>query len=260
MTDSTADTERYRVPALDKGLDILELLAATAVGLTQGEIARQLDRTSSEIFRMLFVLRQRGYIAQGDDDRYVLTTKLFEVVHRHPPIRRLTAVAGQAMQDLANRINQSIHMSILQSGRLLVVAQVDCPDYFLTSVRLGAHIPIYDSASGRAIAAFLDEGDLAHLLTATGPEPVTSRANFLADLPAVRDCGYFEGTSRNIAGVIDLSAPVFDMTGRVVAAITTPFIQRFNSSSMGFDEARRTLVATCHELSRRLGAGAAEPR
>lgn len=260
MTDDAGNTDRYRAPALDKGLDILELLASTSIGLSQGEIARQLDRTGSEIFRMLFALRQRGYVAQGDDDRYFLTTKLFEVAHRHPPIRRLTAVAGQAMQDLANKINQSIHMSILQTGRLLVVAQVDCPDYFMTTVRLGANIPIYDSASGRAIAAFMDDAQLAHLLAAVGDEPAASRSNFIVDLPNVRARGYFEGVSRNIAGVIDLSAPVFDMSGGVVAAITTPFIQRHRSQSMAFEEAKTALVATCRELSRRLGAGAAEPR
>lgn len=125
---ATVDSERYRAPALTKGLDILELLASTADGLTQGEIARTLKRTSSEIFRMLVVLRQRGYVDQGDDGRYFLTPKLFEVAHRHPPIRRLTAIAGGEMQKLANRINQSIHLSILHSGKLLVVAQVDCPD------------------------------------------------------------------------------------------------------------------------------------
>lgn len=260
MNDVDADPDRYRAPALDKGLDIIELLAATPVGLTHGEIARQLQRTSSEIFRMLFVLRQRGYVAQGDDDRYVLTTKLFEVAHRHPPIRRLTAVAGQVMQTLANQINQSIHMSILQSGRLLVVALVDPPDHFLTSVRLGANIPIYDSASGRAIAAFLNDDDLSHLLAVAGPEATAARQRFLADLPGVRENGYFSGTSRNIAGVIDLSAPVFDLNGSVVAAITTPFIQRFNSPGPTCDAARHSLVATCRELSRRLGAGAAEPR
>lgn len=257
MTDTTADPDRYKAPALDKGLDILELLAATAVGLSQGEIARQLDRTNSEIFRMLFVLRQRGYVAQGDDDRYFLTTKLFEIVHRHPPIRRLTAVAGPAMQDLANRINQSIHMSILQSGRLLVVAQVDCPDHFLTTVRLGANIPVYESASGRAVAAFLNEDELAHLLALTGEGSELARTTFLADLPNVREQGFYAGASRNIVGVLDLSAPVFDMTGKVVAAITTPFIQRSNSQGISFDEARQTLVNTCRELSRRLGVGAA---
>ncbi len=93
-----------------------------------------------------------------------------------------------------------------------------------------------------------------------GPEATAARQRFLADLPGVRENGYFLGTSRNIAGVIDLSAPVFDLNGSVVAAITTPYIQRFNSPGPTCDAARHSLVATCRELSRRLGAGAAEPR
>ena len=39
------DAERYRAPALDKGLDILELLAATDDGLSQAEIAKALARS-----------------------------------------------------------------------------------------------------------------------------------------------------------------------------------------------------------------------
>ena len=62
MADDETLDEKYRAPALSKGLDILELLASEGDGLAQGEIGRRLDRTTSEIFRMLLVLRQRGYV------------------------------------------------------------------------------------------------------------------------------------------------------------------------------------------------------
>ena len=45
--------DRYRAPALDKGLDILELLASQAHGLTRAEIVKEMDRSASEIYRML---------------------------------------------------------------------------------------------------------------------------------------------------------------------------------------------------------------
>jgi hypothetical protein len=45
----------YSTPALEKGLDILELFASTPGGLTVSEAARMLNRTVSEIFRMLGV-------------------------------------------------------------------------------------------------------------------------------------------------------------------------------------------------------------
>src|SRR6476660_8430990 len=74
---------RYAVPALDKGLDILELLAQEAGGLSLNEIARVLGRTSSELFRMVVALARRGYIEQLNGDRYTLTLRLFEMAHRH---------------------------------------------------------------------------------------------------------------------------------------------------------------------------------
>ena len=46
----------YPTPALEKGLDILELFAANPEGMTVSEVARRLNRTMSEIFRMLLCL------------------------------------------------------------------------------------------------------------------------------------------------------------------------------------------------------------
>ena len=55
----TTELDRYRAPALDKGLDILELLAAVESGLTQAEIAKRLDRSPNELYRMLDRLQRR---------------------------------------------------------------------------------------------------------------------------------------------------------------------------------------------------------
>jgi DNA-binding IclR family transcriptional regulator len=260
MVAAVDDDDKYRAPALAKGLDILELLASAAGGCSQVEIAKMLGRTTPEIFRMLVVLRQRGYVELTEGDRYCLTTKLFEIAHRHPPIRRLTEIAGEAMQKLANNINQCIHLCILHSGKLLVIAQVDCPDNNINTVRLGAQIPIYDSASGRVLAAFLDQSALDNLLAMAGDSPADRRERFLSDLPVVREAGYCEGASLTIAGVTNLSAPVFDFTGKVVAAVTAPFIHRLNVAySNSIMHARTALLETCRDLSRRMGSGVLMP-
>ena len=67
------DRDRYRAPALDKGLDILELLAGVDGGLTQAEIAKRLQRSPNEFYRMLDRLVRRGYVTRLDGDRYSLT-------------------------------------------------------------------------------------------------------------------------------------------------------------------------------------------
>ena len=77
------DLDRYRAPALDKGLDILELLAGEEEGLSQAEIAKALGRTPNEQYRMLERLVRRGYVARNASDRYELTLKLFGLAHFH---------------------------------------------------------------------------------------------------------------------------------------------------------------------------------
>src|ERR1700756_4780053 len=79
----------YATPALEKGLDVLELLAHQPAGLTKSQMARELNRTVSEIFRMLLCLERRGYIAQLSEERYSLTLKLFKLVQEHPRTERL---------------------------------------------------------------------------------------------------------------------------------------------------------------------------
>jgi hypothetical protein len=62
---------RYAAPALEKGLDILELLASVSEALTHSEIASRLGRTINGVFRMLVCLDERGYISRtGPDERY----------------------------------------------------------------------------------------------------------------------------------------------------------------------------------------------
>ena len=139
----STDTEKYSAPALSKGLDILELLASQPVGLKKAKIAELLNRSVSEIYRMLAVLEQRGYVMLDQDSEcYSLTMRMFELSHRFPPTKRLTAVAGDIMEKAAIALNQSLHLAILYGDDILVVAQTDPPGNNITSVRLGARVPI----------------------------------------------------------------------------------------------------------------------
>ena len=95
------DGDRYRAPALDKGLDILELLSSVDGGLTQAEIAKRLDRSPNEFYRMLDRLVRRGYVTKIDGDRYSLTLKLFGLAQLHAPVRRLVCYATPIMRELA---------------------------------------------------------------------------------------------------------------------------------------------------------------
>ncbi|CAM5207349.1 Transcriptional regulator, IclR family OS=Bosea thiooxidans OX=53254 GN=SAMN05660750_04639 PE=4 SV=1 [Bosea thiooxidans] len=69
MTDDNDATSRYRAPALEKGLDIIELLASSASGMSLTAIASTLGRSMGEIYRIALALEARGYIRRDQRSR-----------------------------------------------------------------------------------------------------------------------------------------------------------------------------------------------
>jgi DNA-binding IclR family transcriptional regulator len=122
------EQDEIATPALGKGLDILELLAHQADGLTKSQLARSLNRSVSEIFRMLVCLEERGCIAQVPEERYALTLKLFELAHEHPPTERLVADALPLMKRLAFDTTQSCPIGVLDGDKIVILAQVSPPN------------------------------------------------------------------------------------------------------------------------------------
>lgn len=227
---SPEDIDRYRAPALDKGLDILELLAGMEGGLTQAEIAKALGRTPNEFYRMLDRLVRRGYVSRSDGDRYELTLKLFALAHLHAPVRRLVALAAPLMRDLASRTMQANHLAIYDKSGVTVIAQVDSPGYWGVSVRVGARVSLFNTGSGHVLLAFRDPGEREMMIAEHESTPDDEGLD--EDLPArlnqIRERGYEIMPSMQTAGVYNLSAPVLGADGQALAALTCPYITPIN--------------------------------
>lgn len=243
----------YSAPALDKGLDIIELLSEQEIGLSQSEIARALGRSVSEIFRMLMVLQDRGYLAQEPaSDRYVLTTFLFEVAHRIPKIRRLTAFAGPMMRSLAREIDQSVHLAVAGDDSILVVGQVEPSVNNTMAVRLGAKIDLWKASSGRVILSQLPEEEVAEWFKSVPLPDTMTEAQVREDLAKIQAQGYEVRDSFVVRGVVNISAPVIDHSGRAIAALTVPHIE-IMTHKITFEDCCRELIKTAAELTKSLG-------
>ncbi len=180
----------YQAPALDKGLDILELLADQPGELSQSEIADGVGRSVGQIFRVLATLERRGYIVRdAQSGLYSSSMKLFDLAHRNPPLRGLIAVASAPMRELAESTRQSCNLSVLDAGRVRVIAQVESPADFGYRVRVGAEFAVDDTATGTAL---------------TTGEPVVR-------------------PDRLQPGITDVVVPVTDASG-TIAALTVPYV------------------------------------
>ncbi|MDK1374161.1 MULTISPECIES: IclR family transcriptional regulator [unclassified Sinorhizobium] len=227
------ESDRYRAPALDKGLDILELLASVDGGLTQAEISKRLNRSPNEFYRMLDRLVRRGYVTRIDGDRYALTLKLFGLAQLHAPVRRLVSYATPLMRDLAQKSKQANQLTVFDRGSAVVIAQQEAPDYWGISIRVGSHISLFDTGSGHVLLAFRTPEEREMMISehARSKDEISLGPEFYARLDQIRERGYEMMASAQTAGVYNLSAPILGPDGRGIAALTIPYIALVNAPS-----------------------------
>jgi len=256
-SDENTDGPRYAAPALEKGLDILDVLVDTAEGYTLNELSVKLGRTVSEIFRMVVTLERRGYVQGDHNDRYTLTLKLFEMAHRQQPIRSLTAMALPLLRDLANVTRQSCHLSIYHSGRVAVIAQVDSPERWSFGLKVGAVMGLTDTSSGHVLLAFRDLAERERMLAAhtrVEGENDVEPAALLALLDEIRATGHEIVPSRQMRGVTNVAFPVIGSSGDAVAAVNVPYLERIDKKiNPEFDEVCRMVGEMTERLSALMG-------
>jgi len=228
---SESDRRVYSAPALEKGLDILEMLCKSDRALSQKEIAKSLDRSVSEIYRMVNCLVDRNYVSQVDENSYAITTKLFELAHISPPTQRLLAEALPVMQRLAKDLDQSCHLTVYSQGKQLVLAKVDAPSGMGFSVRTGSELDVLISASGRVLVAFQTaETSKLWLEESVQRRPEYSDPQINTILETIRKVGFESIPSVQVRGLYAVSFPILDTQGRALAALTVPYAERIDQN------------------------------
>ncbi|MBD5780412.1 helix-turn-helix domain-containing protein [Pelagicoccus sp. NFK12] len=247
---------QYKVPALEKGLDILEALAADPIPLSLAELASRLNRSSSELFRMLNCLEHRNYIERDSvSGKYLLSLKLYALSHTHSVIDRLTRSAIGPMQELTDSLRESCHLSLLDRGRLLVVSQVESPSPIRLSIEVGARFDPLLTASGRLLLAHSTEPKQAEHLQQSDTWNQLSPAKqkrVRSELQALSKNSSVEAESDTIEGVIDLSTIIGNSPSGLLAALT---VTRFRSKKAPSNKASaaKSLLETASKITDSLG-------
>lgn len=248
------DGPSYSAPALDKGLDILELLAESETPLSQKAIAERLGRSVGELYRMVNCLVERGYLVNVDE-KYQVTTKLFELAHINPPTHRLLTEAVPIMHRLSGELEQSCHLSVYATGRQVVIAKVDSPTGMGFSLRVGAELDVLVSASGRVLLAFQDaETRRLRIEESLARRPDHGDTQFGIVLDSIRERGFESMPSVQVRGLYAVAFPILDTRGSALAALTVPYAERIDlAQRRTITEVEEFLEPAANELSRRMG-------
>jgi len=246
----------YKAPALEKGLDILESLAGVRAPQSVSDIARNLGRSRSEIYRMVVVLEARGYVERTEDpEKLQLSNRLFEIGMRSPPKMNLHDAALPEMSALASSMMQSIQLAVVSSDQIVVIARTESPDDVGFSVRLGHRRSIMKSASGLVLFAFASPLQKAKILKdlKNGGAEAADISALEAQTDEVRHLGFVCMPSRMVDGVTDIGAPIFDSTGSgAVASLTVPFVVT-RRAKVTVEDAPHSVAETALKISAALG-------
>ena len=248
----------YSVPAAEKALDIIEFMAGQPDALTLTEIAAALGRSVHELYRVIQTLEARGYLyRRAGSDRYRFSLKLFELAHQMPSVRQLSDSALPVMQALAPAAQQSCHLAVLSGHEALIVLQVDSPLPMRYSVMLGAKFDFAETSSGVVIYALSNESVREQLdaWLALDGRSAEELASVAARAAAIAAKGHEVQPSLAVSGVTNISVPVFDYLGHVVAALTVPYMPQ-RAATVPLERVRDLALEAARQISINLGAGA----
>jgi DNA-binding IclR family transcriptional regulator len=242
---------KYRAPALDKGLDILEVLSRAAEPMTMTAVAAAIGYSKGEIFRMLQVLEERGYITRASESGYELTNRLFLLGMERPRVKTLVDAALPAMYRLGRETGQPCHLVVASGDQIVVIARIDPPGDLGFVVRVGHRLPLSHSTSGAVLFAFQPEEVRQHWLKLMDDAgTLYRRKQFLTQTDAIREQGYAALPSTDVNAVTDLSAPIL-RHGAAAGALTIPYVER-HPGKTAMKQAIASLRSTVDAIAREL--------
>jgi DNA-binding IclR family transcriptional regulator len=249
--------KEYSVPALEKAIAILELLAASERALSSAEIYTPLGIPKATAFMVLNVLERYDMVRKQDNSRYTIGVKLFNLGITYISRLDIIEISRPHLEELMRTSGFTTHLAVLHDNRVLFIDKVEPTTFIRFSTFPGMRGDIHMSSLGKAIAAHLPADDLADIIAKSGfgvytPNTITTMDALQQDLAKIRARGYATENEEGELGVRCVGAPIFDNRGAVVAAVSVTALCS-QIAEEAFPSVGRIVRATADRISLELG-------
>jgi DNA-binding IclR family transcriptional regulator len=213
------------IQSLRRGLEILEYIARDGGQATVKDTARHLGVDASTASRLMATLERQGFLQQDPKTlAYWLGTRILELNNALLRTYRLGAYSHEVVQSLARETGEASHLAVLVNGEAVFVDRAVGRGVITVNTEIGARDPTYCTAIGRALLSGLSDDEVRMELKDTAfkrltPKTTTTMDELLEKLEVVRAKGYAFDDEEANPGVQCLAAPVFDHSGRMIAAV-----------------------------------------
>ncbi len=218
-------SQRSRQPAVDRAMDLFELLASSRAGLTLSELSRKLSLPKSTAHYLIHTLETRGYLQRTAEGRHALGLRFAKLAAASTAEPDFCRLAKPILRQLAVRLDLTAALTALRGAEAVVIAIAPVAHVGGGGVWIGRHVDLHSTAQGKALIAFLSDEELGEIFSGREFAPFTSKtilslSALKANLAEVRACGYSLNDEEYFQGVRAAAAPVFDPLGVVVAAVS----------------------------------------
>ncbi|MGE4336965.1 MAG: IclR family transcriptional regulator [Pigmentiphaga sp.] len=244
--------------SLRAGLKILSEFSRANGELRVTEIANRLGMPKSQVSRMLATCREEGWVTQNRVTRgFQIGIATYAAGARFINNNPLTREALPIMRNVVDRSSFTCTLSVLDSDDPLYLLGLDGPISADFASRIGSYFPYYSTAPGKLLVAFAEESVRARLLRRE-LRPLTSSTmtdpgEIREALRRIREQGVAESRGERTVGIGALAVPVFDGSGRSLAALGIAYPQSLVSEARAGD-LTTLLHMGASALSLRLGA------
>lgn len=218
--------DRYTVPALQRGLQLLMQFSREDRELTGAELSRRLDLPRASVFRMLFTLEQGGFVERvGDGNSYKLGLAVLRLGFEYLASMELTEHGRPVIEELRDRCGYSAHLVVRDGRDVVFIAKAAGHNAMFHSIQVGARLPAHATVLGRLLLGNLDLAALRRLYPESPLPAYTTRTpttleqlKILIDLHRLDGYGVSQGGFET--GISTIGAPVFNDRGEVAAAVS----------------------------------------
>ena len=217
--------DRYLVPGLMRGLQVLAAFSPERREMTLSEIAREIGLSRSAAFRSVYTLAQMSYLLHDDARKtYTLGPAVMRLGFGYLATRELVEIALPELERLRDETDWSTHLGIRDGAQVLYMLRVPSRLGMGSIVHVGSRLPAANTTMGRVLLADLDEDTLIALFRKERKAPGTHPAD--GSMAGILDQWRRDRASQTViqigsfeAGVTSVAAPLHDMSGKLVAAI-----------------------------------------
>jgi len=222
----------YDITALQRGLRLLQLFSESPRGLTAKQVAGLSRLPVSTVHRFLTNLETSGFLSCDGEGNYRLGIACFAIGQAtlgQLDIRRLSL---PFLRELNQQTRETIHLTVRHGLSAVYVEKLDSPEPLRIHSRLGASVPLYCTAVGKVMLAFMPQEERDRLLPELHvrrltPNTVGNLQELQTELYRVRKNGYAYDMEEHEMHIRCLAAPIWDHTGSVQSSlsITAPLVR-----------------------------------